>query len=49
MTLLREWLFHRRHMKACRELQRDVEQRRQSFEIEQYRRRRAAALKVTRG
>jgi hypothetical protein len=45
---LRSFFFMRRHRKACRELQRLVEQRRQSFAIEQYRRRRAAALKHTR-
>lgn len=42
---LRTVLFLYRHKKACRQLQRLTEQRRQSFETEQYRRRRAAALK----
>jgi hypothetical protein len=34
---------------ACEALARDVEKRRNSFECEQFRRRRAAALKYTRG
>jgi hypothetical protein len=46
--MIRNWLFMRRHLKACRKLQQIVEQQRQSFECEQYRRRRQAALKVTR-
>jgi hypothetical protein len=39
--MIRRWL-------ACRRLSRMVEAKRQSFEIEQYRRRRYAALKHTR-
>jgi hypothetical protein len=45
---LRNIVFMFRHKRACRRLQRIVEERRQSFEAEQYRRRRAAALKHTR-
>lgn len=45
---VRNLIFLRRHHAACRKLQRMVEQRRQSFETEQFRRRRAAALKATR-
>lgn len=42
---IRNFLFVRRHMKACRELQRLVDERRRSFKTEDYRRRREAALK----
>lgn len=43
-------LFARfRRYRACRRLARMVERSRQSFDCEQYRRRRAAALKHTRG
>ena len=45
---LRSFFFMRRHKRACRELQRLVDARRQSFDCEQYRRRRAAALKCRR-
>ena len=45
---LRSFFFMRRHLRACRELQRLVEKNKRSFETEQYRRRRAAALKHTR-
>lgn len=38
-----------RTIHARRELQRIVDERRASFELEQFRRRRAAALKATRG
>lgn len=46
--MIRNFLFLYRHKRACRELQRITEARRQSFEAEQFRRRRAAALKATR-
>jgi hypothetical protein len=46
---LRSIIFIWKHKRACRKLQRDVERRKQSFECEQYRRRRAAALKHSRG
>jgi hypothetical protein len=61
MNFLRNWLFLKRHHHscnrtiasarelACEALARDVEKRRNSFECEQFRRRRAAALKHTRG
>jgi hypothetical protein len=42
---LRTWLFLRRHLRACKRLQRIVERERASFRCEDYRRRRAAALK----
>jgi hypothetical protein len=42
MNWLRIWLAHRR-------LQKLVERQRNSFEIQDYRKRRAAALKHTRG
>lgn len=45
MTSLRNLLFLIRHKKACRRLQRIVERERNSFACEDYRRRRAAALK----
>lgn len=45
MKRLREYIFLRRHMRACRELQRIVEQQRNSYETRRYRERRAAALK----
>jgi hypothetical protein len=57
---LRTWFFLRRHKRvcnrtiasarelACEALARDVEKRRNSFECEQFRRRRAAMLRVTR-
>ena len=48
MKRLREYLFLRRHMRACRELQRITDARRNSFEVQDYRRRREAALKHTR-
>lgn len=44
----RNFLFLRRHHAACRKLQRIVEQRRQSFETQDFAKRRAAALKATR-
>jgi hypothetical protein len=47
--MIREWLFLYRHKRACKRLQRIVEAQRLSFEAEQYRRRRVAALKATRG
>jgi hypothetical protein len=43
--MIRNWLFMRRHMAACRKLQRLVEERRNSFEVQDFRRRRQAALK----
>jgi hypothetical protein len=46
--MIREWLFLYRHRKACRKLQRLTEQRRNSFEIQDYRKRREAMLRVTR-
>jgi hypothetical protein len=46
---LRNLLFMYRHKKACRKLQRLTEANRNSFACEQYRRRRSAMLKVTRG
>jgi hypothetical protein len=46
---LRNFLFMRRHKRACKRLQRIVEAQRLSFEAEQYRRHRKAALKATRG
>lgn len=46
--MLREWIFKYRHFRACRALQRDRERRQKSFEVEQFKRRRAAALKHTR-
>ena len=42
---LRELRFKHRHMKACRKLARMTEERASSFEIQDYRRRRLAALK----
>jgi len=42
---LRSLIFMHRHLKACRRLQKLVEENKRSFETEQYRRRRAAALK----
>jgi hypothetical protein len=47
--MIREWLFMFRHKRACKRLQRIVEAQRLSFEAEQYRRHREAALKATRG
>jgi hypothetical protein len=58
---LRTWFFLRRHKRvcnrtiasarelACEALARDVEKRRNSFEVQDYRKRREAALKRTRG
>jgi hypothetical protein len=58
---LRTWFFLRRHHHscnrtiasarelACEALARDVEKRRNSFEVQDYRKRREAALKRTRG
>lgn len=48
MTWLRNKLFVRRHMRACRKLQRIVEQTANSYECRRYRERRAAALKHSR-
>jgi hypothetical protein len=45
---LRSFFFKRRHMKACRDLARDVERRRKSFETRDYVKRREAMLRVTR-
>ena len=45
---LRSFFFMRRHMRACRELQRLVDERAASYETRRYRERRAAALKHTR-
>jgi hypothetical protein len=45
---IRNFLFVRRHMKACRDLQRLVNERCNSFEIESYRRHRKAALRFYR-
>jgi hypothetical protein len=45
---IRSYLFMRRHMRACRELQRITEERRQSYEVQRYRDKRAAALKASR-
>jgi hypothetical protein len=47
--MIRNWLFLIRHKRACRDLARITERARNSFEREQFRRRRAAALKATRG
>lgn len=44
----RSFMFMRRHLKACRALARSGEERRKSFEVQQFNRRRAAALKHTR-
>jgi hypothetical protein len=38
-----------RRLEACRELARDVERRKASFAVQDYAKRRAAALKATRG
>jgi hypothetical protein len=46
--MIRNLLFILKHKRACKRLLRDVEQRKASFAVEQYRRRRAAALKFTR-
>jgi hypothetical protein len=46
--MLRNWLFMRRHLKACRELQRITNERANSYETRRYRERRAAALKAYR-
>jgi hypothetical protein len=48
MNALRNFLFVRKHMKACRKLQQIVEQRRNSYEVQDYRKRRQAALKASR-
>lgn len=45
MSILREWIFRRRHLKACRDLQRHVEANANSFEVIDYRKRRDAALR----
>lgn len=45
MNWLREWCFKRRHQAACRALLRDVERRKASFEVQDYRKRREAALR----
>ena len=45
---LREIMFLYRHKKACRKLQRLTDQRRNSYEIIDYRKRREAALKAGR-
>jgi hypothetical protein len=42
---IRNLLFIFKHKRACKRLLRDVERRKASFETEQFRRRRAAALK----
>ena len=46
---LREFLFLHRHKKACRKLQRLVEKERNSFRCQDFRKRREAALKHSRG
>jgi len=46
--VIREWIFLYRHRRACRKLQRLTEERRNSFEIIDYRKRREAMLRVTR-
>jgi hypothetical protein len=38
-----------RRLEACRELARDVERRKASFAVQDYAKRRAAALRATRG
>lgn len=43
------WSLNRRVRKFRMKLQRIVDEKARSFEVEQYRRRRAAALKHTRG
>lgn len=45
---IRSWFFMRRHMKACRRLQRITEERCKSFAVQDFAKRRAAMLKVTR-
>jgi hypothetical protein len=45
----REWLFLRRHMAACRKLQRMVDANRRAPATISYRNHRRAALKATRG
>jgi hypothetical protein len=47
--ILRELVFLYRHKKACRELQRITEANAKAPATVEYRRRRAAALKSTRG
>jgi hypothetical protein len=48
MKALRNWLFLRRHFRACRKLQRIVEANRRSFELQDHVKRRNAMLKHTR-
>lgn len=43
MTWLREIVFKYRHFKACRALQRDRDRRANSFEVQDFKRRRDAA------
>jgi hypothetical protein len=45
--VIRNLIFIFKHRRACKRLLRDVERRKASFETEQFRRRRAAALKRT--
>lgn len=42
---LREWRFKRNHLRACRKLAAHREKNLASFEIQDFRKRRAAALK----
>ena len=44
--MIRELLFRYRHFKACRKLQRMVSQNTSSFRVQDYRKRREAALKA---
>jgi hypothetical protein len=44
--MIRELLFLYRHKRACRKLQRMVSQNASSFRVQDYRKRREAALKA---
>jgi hypothetical protein len=46
---IRNLLFIFKHKRACKRLLRDVERRKASFAVQDYAKRRAAALKATRG
>jgi hypothetical protein len=49
MDGIRNLLFIFKHKRACKRLLRDVERRKASFAVQDYAKRRAAALKATRG